>query len=214
MRKQTPLDSLITRTVQAILAATLLEPDRWWYLSDLAKRIKRTPSSLQGPLDSLVGAGILNRRKEGNRVYFSPNRNCPFLPELQGLIAKTVGLVDVIREVLRPVLQEIEIAFVYGSFARSEERAESDLDLMVVTKLGLAKLSPLLDCLEMRIGRPVNMALYTNQELKQKSQAKNHFVTAVLEKDKLFVVGRADDLERLIGGRPAGKTRNKQTRAR
>jgi len=68
-----------------------MHPDRWWYVSDLARHLGVTPSSLQRELASLAGAGILVRRRDGNRSYFQPHQHCPFLPELSGLIRKLVN---------------------------------------------------------------------------------------------------------------------------
>ncbi|HLA84500.1 MAG TPA: winged helix-turn-helix domain-containing protein [Thermoguttaceae bacterium] len=98
MRKSSPLDCLISKTVQGLLAVTVLQPDRSWYLSDLANRLNVRPSTLQTSLAALVKAGILSRRKDGNRVYYQADPICPFLSELQGLIRKTAGQVDVLRE--------------------------------------------------------------------------------------------------------------------
>ena len=114
MRKSSPIDPIINKTTQALLAATVLEPRRSWYLSDLAKHLERRPSSLQQPLAALVSAGVLTRRKDGNRVYFQANPECPFLGDLQGLLAKTVGLVDVVREAVAPLEARIRVAFITG----------------------------------------------------------------------------------------------------
>ena len=91
MRKSRALDALFPRIRQALLAATVLHPDRWWYLSDLAKHLDVRPSSLQRELAALVDAGILRRRRDGNRVYFQRNPDCPFLRELQGLLVRRLG---------------------------------------------------------------------------------------------------------------------------
>ena len=91
IRKKRPLDSLFPRTRQAVLTATLLHPDRWWYLSDLAKHLGVRPSSLQREIATLTSTEILRQRRDGNRVYFQANADCPFLPELQGLLVKTAG---------------------------------------------------------------------------------------------------------------------------
>src|SRR4030095_12768690 len=115
-----------------VLTATLLQPDRWWYLSDLAKYLGVSPSSLQRELAALVSADILRRRRDGNRVYFQANPDCPFLPELQGLLVKTAGMVDVLREPLAPFAKRIDWAFIYGSVARTEALAASDVDLMII----------------------------------------------------------------------------------
>jgi DNA-binding transcriptional ArsR family regulator/predicted nucleotidyltransferase len=195
MRKTSPIDPLINKTTQGLLAATVLQPDRWWYLSDLAKHLRRRPSSLQQPLAALVSAGILSRRKEGNRVYFQANAGCPFLPELQGLIAKTFGLVDVLRDALQPLKAHLEVAFIHGSVAPSREHSASDIDLIAIGSLGLSDLSPALETAEQRLGRPVNANVYSPQEFAKKLAAKNHFLCSVLDGEKLFVVGKANDLE-------------------
>jgi predicted nucleotidyltransferase len=199
MRKSSPIDSLINKTTQALLAATVLQPDRSWYLSDLAKHLQRQPSSLQQPLAGLVSAGVLTRRKDGNRVYFQADPDCPFLGELQGLLAKTVGLVDVVREALAPLEARIRVAFIYGSVANSSEHSSSDVDLLAIGDIGLADMSPRLDVAEQRLGRPVNANVYSPDDFAQRLAEKNHFLTSVLKKDRLFVMGESDDLERLAG---------------
>ena len=195
MRKSSSLDALISRTTQGLLAATVLQPDRWWYLSDLAKYLGQSPSSLQVPSASLVTAGILRRRKEGNRVYFQADPACPILGELQGLIAKTVGLADVLRDSLLLLKSRVAVAFIFGSVASSREHASSDVDLMVIGDVGLAKLAPILEKAEKRLGRPVNANVFTAEEFAKKLAQKNHFLRAVLEKEKLFIVGNENDLE-------------------
>jgi predicted nucleotidyltransferase len=202
MRKSSPIDALISKTTQGLLATTVLQPQRWWYLSDLAKHLGRTPSSLQTPLAALVSAGILLRRKDGNRVYYQAEADCPFLGELQGIIAKTVGLVDVLREALLPFNSQIIVAFVHGSVAKAVERASSDVDLIVIGSLGLSKLSPILEVAEGRLSRSVNANVYTPREFTKKIDAKNHFLRAVLDKEKLFLIGNKDDLERIAHGKP------------
>lgn len=213
MRKASPLDTLFPKTTQGVLAATLLDPQRRWYLSDLARHLRRTPSSLQGPLAALVDSGILRREKEGNRVYFEVDPQCPFLSELQGIVAKTVGLVDVLRDALRPFSERITAAFVYGSVARSQERSSSDIDLMVIGTVGLSDIAPLLRQAEERLNRPVNATVYTIGEFAKKLAAGHHFVRSVLDKEKLFVLGSDHDLGKAASRRPRRASSHKQAGA-
>jgi len=194
MRKPKAIDAIFPRTRQAILATTLLHPDRWWYLSDLARHLGVRPSSLQRELATLVDAGILRQRRDGNRTYFQPNPDCPFLAELQGLMLKTVGLVDVIREVLEPFTNRIDWAFVYGSIARSEELVSSDVDLMIIGRVGLADIALALRQAEMRLNRPVNPAVYSREEFATKLAAGHAFLHTVLDEAKLFIVGDPHEL--------------------
>jgi DNA-binding transcriptional ArsR family regulator len=209
MRKNRSLDALFPRTRQAVLAATLLCPDRWWYLSDLARNLRVTPSSLQRELSALVDAGILRRRSEGNRVYYQPDPDCPFLGELQGLLSKTAGLADILKEALQPYWQSIKFAFVFGSIARQEETSASDVDLMIVGDVGLSELSPALREAERRIHRSINPAVYSWEEFSRRTAANDHFLSTVMRAEKLFLKGNDDELaEALI--RPAGSPAHHQ----
>jgi len=194
MRKSKAIDAILPRTRQAILAATLLHPDRWWYLSDLARHLEVRPSSLQRELATLIDAEILRQRRDGNRIYFQPNPDCPFLVELQGLMAKTAGLVDVLREVLEPFTNRIDWAFVYGSMARSEELAASDVDLMIIGRVGLADITPALRQAERRLNRPVNPTVCSREEFATQLAARRAFLHAVLDGAKLFIFGDPHEL--------------------
>jgi len=189
MRKSPTIDALFPAVRQEVLAATLMLPERWWYLSDLAARLRRSPSSLQRELGRLADAGILETRQEANRTYYRPNADCPLLPELTGLVAKTVGVADVLRRALAPFAKRIEWALVYGSLARGEEVSESDVDLLVIGDVKLAEFAWPLKGAEAELGRPVNPSVFPRREFATKVRAGNHFVRSLAAGDKLFLLG-------------------------
>jgi predicted nucleotidyltransferase len=135
-------------------------------------------------------------------VYFQVDPNCPFLLELQGLIEKTVGLVDVLRKVLAKLKKRIAVAFIHGSVARSAEKSSSDVDLIIIGDLGLADVTPVLEKAEARVDRSVNASVYTPAEFSKKLAAKNHFLTSILEKEKIFILGGCHNLEKIAGVKP------------
>jgi DNA-binding transcriptional ArsR family regulator len=196
VRASPAIKALFPATRRAILATLLLHAGREWYFRDLAKHLGLRPSSLTRELKTLTEAGILCRRKDGNRVYYQADPACPVLPELRGLFLKTAGLVDVLRDALRPVLGQIVSAFVYGSVARGEELAESDIDLMIIGNTSRFELTKPVQRAAQQLARPVNPTLYKPAEFARKVASDDHFVRAVLNKEKLFVVGDANDLER------------------
>src|ERR1700722_4776943 len=95
LRKMSKLSSLLsplfTPIMQEVLAATLLESGREWYLSDLAGHLGVTPSSLQRPLAGLAEAGVLQKGRDGNRGYYSADTSCVIFSELAGMVAKGVA---------------------------------------------------------------------------------------------------------------------------
>jgi predicted nucleotidyltransferase len=208
MRKHA-LDALFPRTRQAVLAATLLAPERSWYMSELAKRLDVRPSSIQRELAGLVDAGVLRRYRDGNRVYYQANAECPFLPDLQRLLAKTAGLADVLRRVLARFGKRVRLAFIYGSIARSEEHAASDVDLLVVGSAGLADLAPAIKKAEEQLQRPINPLTYSPEEFARKARSGHHLLADILGREKIFVTGDARDLEALTGQPPHSRPPHK-----
>jgi predicted nucleotidyltransferase len=200
MRKILPaLNSLFPSVRQGVLAATLTQPEKWWYLSELAKFLHTRPSSLQRELSSLEYSGILQRRKDGRRTYFRAETRSPIFRELRSIFEKTAGLIPTLTVALRPFENKILCAFVYGSIARGEERATSDVDLMIIGKVGLAALAPALAKVEKRLGREVNVTNYSENEFRRKVAEGNHFLTTVLKGSVRFVKGEKRDLDAVAG---------------
>jgi predicted nucleotidyltransferase len=117
--------------------------------------------------------------------------------ELRGLLVKTLGLADVLREVLLPLGAKVEVAFVYGSFAKGEETPESDVDLMVIGDVTFGEVVDVLAPAKRRLGREVNPIVHSLQEFEQRRREGQHFLATVLREEKLFVIGGRDELERL-----------------
>ncbi|HEY2146932.1 MAG TPA: winged helix-turn-helix domain-containing protein, partial [Pirellulales bacterium] len=102
------------KTRQGILAATLVQPEKAWYASELARRMAVPSSSLQRELHALAAAEILKVHRQGRMVYYQANVDSPLFPELRGLLLKTAGLVDVLAGALKPLFAKLRIVFVYG----------------------------------------------------------------------------------------------------
>lgn len=214
MRKTRALAALFPTMRGDVLAATLNQSDKWWYLSELAQFLKTTPSSLQRELKALVDGGILQQRREGTRTYYKAEARSPLFPELRGLIEKTAGVLPTLQEVLAPLQAGMDCAFVYGSVARSEEHTLSDVDLMVIGSVGLAELTSGLRRAETRLGREVNATSYSTREFRIKVAAKDHFLSEVLKGPKHFVKGDQRELEEIVGGPRRSATSDVEKRAR
>lgn len=201
MRTTNTLDALFPAIRSGILSATLLQPEHWWFMTELARHLGVTPSSLQRELESLVGAGLLLRRQDGRRAYFKANADAPQFPELRGLIQKTAGIVPALRTAITEFDDRIELAFVYGSIARDEEHSASDVDLMVVGTLKQIDLLPTLRKLEAGFGREVNVTLFSPDEFRRKLEAGDHFLHTVLKGKTILLKGTLHELGETAQGK-------------
>ena len=198
------LDTLFNQTRQNILSVLLLSPERRWYLSDLAKHLKVQPSSLQRELVSLTDGDILVREIDGNRVYYRANSSHPLMPELQNIFAKTVGLADQVKSVLMPFWDRIDFSFIFGSVARGERSANSDVDLLIVGTVGMPEIALSLRDLERYLQIPINVVHYTMAEFQDGVSRNNHFLKTILPGQKIFLKGSEHELAD-IAGSPAAK---------
>lgn len=201
MRKKNPIDALFPKIRQKLLAATYTQPDKWWFMSELASFIKTTPSSLQRELNTLVESGILRSRRDGNRLYFQAETDSPIFAPLRDLLVQTLGVTKNIKEALSSFQDKISIAFIYGSVARKEENTQSDVDLMIIGSSGLAEISPILGDLERKFNREINATCYNLNEFQKKVGSGNHFLTEVLGREKIFLIGDENELAEFIGER-------------
>lgn len=200
MRRQVELEALFPTIRAGVLAATLLQPEHWWYLTELARYLNVTPSSLQRELESLAHAGVLLHRRDGRRAYFKANGESPIYPELSGLMNKTTGIVPSLRDALNRFGGRIKLAVLYGSMARGTERPESDVDLLIVGALQQFDLLPVLRKLENRFRREVNVTLFSPDEFQRKRAQKDHFISSVLRGKTILLKGTLNELEETAPG--------------
>jgi predicted nucleotidyltransferase len=206
---------LFPKVRRELLGTILLHPKQSWYLSELVRHLGRAPSQLHRELAALTDAGVLQRRVEGRQTYFAANPACPYLPELAGLLRKLMGSEHVLRGALEPLRDKIQCAFIYGSVARGDETAESDVDLMVIGEIGISDLVPALREAEKALGREINPTIYPPRELARKLKSGHHFIRSVLkEPSKTFIIGTNRELEKAASGKKDQTAQDKQSGAR
>jgi len=164
------------------------------HMRDIERKSGFAIGTIQTEMKKLNRLDLVLKRRDGNRLYYSANRQHPIFPEIKALVIKTVGLLDVLRAALVDE-KGIRAAFVFGSLADSAEKAGSDIDLMVVGDLGLRSLTRLLQGIAEKLGREINPYVLTLKEFKRRKNENEHFLTRVLKDSKLFIIGDENDLK-------------------
>lgn len=188
-------DALFTKVQQRVLAVLFGNPGRSFYANELIERAESGTGAVQRELARLEAAGLVTVRRVGNQKHFQANAAAPVYAELRGLVLKTSGLVDVLRAALLPLAGRIETAFVYGSVAKQQDTAASDIDLMVVSEdLSYADLFKALEEAAGSLGRTINPVVYSRKELDKRMRSDNAFVKRVWSQPRLQVIGEAHEL--------------------
>ena len=198
IRPYPTLGALITSRARVeILKLLLLNPADRRYLREVASLTHQPLRAAQRELARLESAGLLTSTTEGNRKYFRANRESPIFPEIRGLLLKTVGLGDVLRQHLQEHRGSIRLAFLFGSYARGTEGSTSDIDLMVIGEITGKDLAKLLAPVRKASGREVNTICMTPAEFRAKARQENSFLGEILREPKTFLIGGEDELGRL-----------------
>lgn len=199
-----PIDSsaianaLFPKVRQRVLAVLFGTPDRSFYANEVIALAASGTGAVQRELAGLSAAGLLTVRKQGNQKHYQANANAAVFAELRGLVLKTMGLADVLRSALGTLAAQIDFAFVYGSVARQQDTAQSDLDVMIVSaNLGYGEVFGALEDASVSLGRKINPTLYTPADLVKRIAQDSAFVTRVLQQPKIWLLGNEVNLHAL-----------------
>lgn len=183
-------DALFTATQQKVLGLLYGKPDRSFYANEIARWAQVGKGSLMRELERLQRAGVLTLSRQGNQTHYQANPDCPIYPELLSIVRKTFGIAEPLRAALAPLAGQLVWAFVYGSIAKAEAHAGSDIDLMLIGDgLHYGEVMERLMPVEERLGRTINPTLYTLADWQAKLDAGNSFVQRVGQQQKINIIG-------------------------
>lgn len=189
-------DALFTRVQQRVLGLLFAQPDRSFLATEVIRLANVGTGAVHRELGKLAGSGLVTVTAVGRQRHYQANRASPIFLDLHGLVLKTVGLAEPLREALTPLAEQITVAFVYGSVAKGTDTTRSDVDLMVISNdLAYAELFAALQGAEERIGRRVNPNLLTTGEWRKKRAEESHFVSTIAAQVKIFILGSVNDLD-------------------
>jgi predicted nucleotidyltransferase len=205
------LEALLGQTRGALLALFFSHVEEAYYLRQVARLVDGGLGAVQRELQHLTVVGLLRREVRGRHVYYQANRDCPVFRELQGLVIKTAGVVEVLRAALASLAERATVAFVYGSFAKGSNKAGSDVDLILVGELTFGEVVAALAPVQDKLCREVNPIVYPPAEFQRKLVQGHHFLTRVLKEPKVFLLGGEHELARLAQERLADRAADQPT---
>ena len=199
------LSSILFGKVRStVLALLFCHSDKSFYFREIERFVGMGRGAVQRELENLVNAGLIIRRKHGNQVYYQANPKSAIFSEIKSLIIKTAGVADVLRAALIPLQAHVAAAFIFGSFTKGTETADSDVDVLVIGDVKFSEIVDLLGSAQDFLGREVNPSIYPTDEFVSKISEKHHFVTSLINEPKIFLIGDQDVFERLVEKRMVG----------
>ena len=176
-----------------ILTLYFSNPKKEFYLRELERISGFSVANIRRELIKLEKTGLFQREKRGNLTYYFLNTSYPLFQELKSIINKTSGIPVILRESLQ-TLKNIEVAFIYGSFAKGEEKNTSDVDLLIIGVPEEDKLIRVLNAVEKKIQREINYAIYSRESYQKRKKERDPFIIDVITGPKIVLVGDENEL--------------------
>jgi predicted nucleotidyltransferase len=178
-----------------VLGLLFGHPHRSFYANEIIGWVDAGSGAVQRELARLETVGLVTTSRIGRQKHYQANEAAPIFSELRGIVLKTSGLRDVLREALSPFQDGIRVAFVFGSIAKGSDAAGSDVDLMVISdRLTYAELCWALEAASSQLARNVNPTIYASAQLARRIDEHNPFLAKVLEQPRILIIGGEDDL--------------------
>jgi predicted nucleotidyltransferase len=193
-RRPSLADALFSTTRQRVLGLLFGQPDRSFFATEIIKRAGSGSGSVQRELARLAESGLISVSRIGNQKHYQANNSSPLFHELRGIVRKTSGLAEPIRDALTPLVERLKLAVIYGSVAKGTDRADSDIDLLLVADdVTLEEVFAVLAPVEIQLGRTISPTLYTDAEVRHRRSDRSSFLRQVLDGEHLLLIGEQHD---------------------
>jgi predicted nucleotidyltransferase len=188
--------ALFSRVQQRLLGLLFGQPDTSFYTSQIVKILRSGTGAVERELARLETCGLIISHRIGNQKHYQANRAAPIFQELYGIVQKTIGLADSLRRALEPLAPHIRSAFIYGSIAKGNDTAQSDIDLMVIgDDLTYSDVFSGLEQARDVLARPVNPTILDPAEWARKRKQADSFIEKIASQPKIFIFGSEVDLD-------------------
>jgi predicted nucleotidyltransferase len=175
-----------------ILSHFFLHTDESFYIRQLENLLELPVGQLSRDLVNLEAINLLTSHHEGNQKRYTLNREHPIYSELRSIFLKTAGLGDILKKALAKH-KGIELAFLYGSFAKGEEHAGSDVDIMIIGNTPEKDLNRSIGQAENKLRKTVNYSIYERKEVEERLKKKDDFITTVFTDPHILLIGNETD---------------------
>lgn len=190
------LNILKSKLRKNILQLYFSHTEKEYYLRQLEKILDKPVGYIRREMLKLENMGLFKSKLKGQQKYYSLNKKYPLYQEVKSIVFKTVGIQGELTQILKKI-KNIELAFIFGSYAQKKEDSSSDVDLMIIGQPDENELIKPIRDLELQIDREINYHIYSKEDFNKKVQHKDSFIKNVIQKPKIFLIGNKNELSKI-----------------
>jgi predicted nucleotidyltransferase len=171
-----------------ILNLMFLNPEKKYYLAEIAKILGKEPPAYQRYIDNFIKEGVFCEERIGNMRFFWLNKNYHLYSEIKNIISKTLGVEAQLISLVNK-FDSIQTAFIFGSYASEKFNINSDIDLFIIGEADQDSFIENITKLETEIGYNINYTVYSKAEVLEKVNTENDFINNVFNRKIILLKG-------------------------
>ena len=183
----------ISKVRLRILEKYMLNVKATYHVRGLVRELGEEINAVRRELLNLKEAGILKSVKEGNKIVYTLNKNCPILWELRTVFFKDSDTGRLLLSSLSSV-EGIKVAIVTDAFLRNKHEDPSDIDMLFIGEIKIRELTSTMNGIEKELGRVIKYAVMKPEDYEFGRRKKDPILMNALLKDKIIIIGKDTDL--------------------
>jgi predicted nucleotidyltransferase len=176
-----------SQEIRLILLYLFFNPKKSLFASELASKLKLDVSNTAKALRKLDKEGIIKKEKRGGHWFYFLNNEYPMLKETKKIFLFKYGLDKILKERLKNI-KNLEEAYIFGSYAKGELEAESDIDILLIGDHEAMQVIENLNKLKDYFGREFNTIDMTEKELKDRKKNKDGFIEDIFNNKTIKIL--------------------------
>ncbi len=179
--------SVKSKITKSILNFFFLHEDESFYLNEIARNLCLDKRNLVKKLKEIEEEGLFSSQLRGNQRHYQLNKKYPLYKEYKKIIAKTIGLEEELRQILKNI-KGIKEAYIFGSYAKDKIDVFSDIDVLVIGNYNTILLQEKIGELQKTIDREINVVGVDKKEFEVKRKEKNSFISDIFKRKKIKII--------------------------
>jgi|SRR3989344_8253983 len=183
-------DLFVSQVRVDMLKLFMLNPKAKFHVRAITRRVGAEINAVRRELENLVKLGFLAREQFKNRLNYFPHEHFPFFDEVLGLVVKEEGLGKALTH--GRGLGEFKFGFISVPYLRGRVAGPNDIDLLLVGRISMRKVSDLVEEEEKRRGQEINYAVLTEGEFEALKKRRDPLIIGALLQPKVLLTPGAE----------------------
>ena len=181
---------------ESLLSFFFEEPEREFYVRELARLLKKSPTTISKYLSDLEGERILVSCKKLGHLFFRASLNEDFKDLKFYFNLKKIRKSGLI-EFLEKEFNFPSAIVIFGSFGKAENVKGSDIDLLVISSV---KRELALKMFEKKLGAKIELFVYSKKELEsmKNKELLNNFINGFVLSGYIDVFQNSNLMEDIL----------------